>query len=152
MATSKDFVVYLQDCLRHVRSLRFKSMFGEYAMYADDVVVALVCDQTVFIKASEGTNALLAQQVKMGFPFPGAKPAYMLTEGELEDEDLMTQVIAAVLRDRVAKARKKKPATVATTVKAAKRSKASKVAKASKASKPTKRSKPAKKKAARRNV
>ena len=129
MATSKDFVVYLQDCLRHVRSLRFKSMFGEYAMYAEDTVVALVCDQTVFIKVSEGTNALLAERVKLGLPFPGAKPAYMLTEGELEDDDLMTQVIAAVLRDRVAKARKKKSV------------------KATKTSKP---SKPAKKKAARR--
>lgn len=133
MATSKDFVVYLQDCLRHVRSLRFKSMFGEYAMYADDRVVALVCDQTVFIKVSEGTNALLAERVKMGFPFPGAKPAYMLTEGELEDDELMTQVIAAVLRDRGAK--------VAKAVKPPKRSKDSK---------PVKSSKPAKKKAARR--
>jgi TfoX/Sxy family transcriptional regulator of competence genes len=141
MATSKDFVVYLQDCLRHVRSLRFKSMFGEYAMYADDMVVALVCDQTVFIKVSEGTAALLAERVKMGFPFPGAKPAYMLTEGELEDDDLMTQVIAAVLRDRVAKMRKKKPAKVAKAVKPSKRSKVSK---------PTKASTPAKKKAARR--
>jgi TfoX/Sxy family transcriptional regulator of competence genes len=133
MATSKDFVVYLQDCLRHVRSLRFKAMFGEYAMYADDVVVSLVCDQTVFIKVSEGTNALLAERVKVGAPFPGAKPAYMLTEGELEDDELMTQVIAAVLRDRVAKVRKK--------------AKASKPSKVLKASKP---SKPAKKKAARR--
>ena len=135
MATSKDFVVYLQDCLRHVRSLRFKSMFGEYAMYADDVVVSLVCDQTVFIKVSEGANALLAQRVKLGFPFEGAKPAYMLTEGELEDDDLMTQVIAAVLRDRVAKVRKKKSVKVVKPASASKRSKVSK---------------PAKKKAARR--
>ena len=141
MATSKDFVVYLQDCLRHVRSLRFKSMFGEYAMYAEDTVVALVCDQTVFIKLSDGTTALLADRVKLGLPFPGAKPAYMLTEGELEDDDLMTQVIAAVLRDRVAKVRKKKPAKVATAMKLAKRSRVSN---------PTKPSKPTKKKAARR--
>lgn len=112
MATNKDFVLYLQDCLRHVRNLRFKAMFGEYAMYVDDVVVALVCDQTVFIKTSDSTNALLAQRVKLGNAFPGAKPAYMLTEGELEDEELMTQVIAAVLRDRVAKVKpaKKKAA------------------------------------------
>ncbi len=141
MATSKDFVIYLQDCLRHVRSLRFKAMFGEYAMYADDVVVSLVCDQTVFIKVSEGTNALLAERVKVGSPFPGAKPAYMLTEGELEDDELMTQVIAAVLRDRVAKVRKKKAVKVAKTAKPSKLSKASKAINASK---------PAKKKPARR--
>ena len=121
MATGKDFVLYLQDCLRHVRSLRFKSMFGEYAMYADDVVVALVCDQTVFIKVTAGTTALLAERVKSGFPFPGAKPAYMLTEAELEDDELMTQVIAAVLRDREAKgvktAKPSKPAKAAKSVK-----------------------------------
>lgn len=99
MATSKDFIAYLQDCLRRVPDLHFRAMFGEYAMYAREVVVALVCDQTMFVKVTEGTSALLADRVKLGHPYPGAKPAYMLTEAELEDDELMPQVIAAALRD-----------------------------------------------------
>ncbi len=105
MATSKDFILYLQDCLGHVRGLRFKAMFGEYAMYANEIVVGLVCDQTVFIKVTEGTGALLAARVKLGHPYKGAKPAFMLTEGELEDNDLMAQVVVAALRDLVPKAK-----------------------------------------------
>jgi TfoX/Sxy family transcriptional regulator of competence genes len=112
MATSKDFIAYLQDCLRRVPGISFRAMFGEYAMYADGVVVALVCDQTPFIKVTEGTTALLGDRVRLGHPYPGAKPAYMLTEGELEDDELMSQVISAALRDLAARpkpARKKTP-------------------------------------------
>jgi len=74
-------------------------MFGEYAMYAHEVVVGLVCDQTVFIKVTEGTSALLTGRVGTGQPYPGAKPWFMLTEDELMDEVLISQVIAAALRD-----------------------------------------------------
>jgi TfoX/Sxy family transcriptional regulator of competence genes len=105
MATSKDFIAYLQDCLRRVPDLHFRAMFGEYAMYARDVVVALVCDQTMFVKVTDGTSALLAERVRLGHPYPGAKPAYMLTEAELEDDELMPQVIAAALRDLAGRAK-----------------------------------------------
>lgn len=105
MATSKDFIVYLQDCLARVHALRFQAMFGEYAMYVGDVVIGLVCDQTVFIKVTAGTSELLGQRVQQGHPFKGAKPAFMLTEGEIEDDELMAQVIAAALRDLPVKAK-----------------------------------------------
>ena len=105
MATSKDFIAYLQDCMRRVPDPHFRAMFGEYAMYARDVVVALVCDQTMFVKVTDGTSALLAERVRLGHPYPGAKPAYMLTEAELEDDELMPQVIAAALRDLAGRAK-----------------------------------------------
>jgi TfoX/Sxy family transcriptional regulator of competence genes len=118
MATSKDFIVYLQDALARVRGLSFRAMFGEYAMYANDVVVGLVCDQTVYIKVTEGTSVLLSKRVQFGHPFKGAKPAFMLTEGEIEDDELMAQVIAAALRDLPVKSKpsknkalRKKPAS-----------------------------------------
>jgi TfoX/Sxy family transcriptional regulator of competence genes len=105
MATGKDFIAYLQDCLRRVPDIHFRAMFGEYAMYAREVVVALVCDQTMFVKVTEGTSTLLADRVGLGYPYPGAKPAYALTEAELEDDELMPQVIAAALRDLAGRAK-----------------------------------------------
>lgn len=127
MATGKEFIAYLQDCLRYLDGLSFRAMFGEYAMYAHEVVVGLVCDQTVFVKVTEGTSALLAGRVGTGQPYPGAKPWFMLTEDELLDEPLMQQVIAASLRDRTVKA--KKPRGVAKGTRAVSSSQGSRRAK-----------------------
>ena len=104
MATGKNFIAYLEDCLSGVRGIRFKAMFGEYALYVNDVVVGLVCDQTVFIKVTEGTSLLLRGRVGTGPPFPGAKDAYVLTESELEDDELIGQVLTVAQRDLAAKA------------------------------------------------
>ena len=105
MATSKNFISYLEDCLSGVRGIRFKAMFGEYALYLNDVVVGLVCDQTLFIKMTDETSGLLKGQVKTGPPYQGAKDAYILTEGELEDDELMGRVLMAAYRDLVMKAK-----------------------------------------------
>ena len=107
MATSKNFISYLEDCLSGVRGIRFKAMFGEYALYLNDVVVGLVCDQTLFIKVTGETSRLLENRVKTGPPFPGAKNAYVLTEGELEDDEMIGRVLAAAYRDLALKANTK---------------------------------------------
>lgn len=99
MATGREYIDWLQDCLRRIDGLSFRKMFGEYAMYANEVVVGLVCDQCVYIKETQGTAALLRGRAGMGPPFPGAKPWFMLTEDELLEDELVSQVISAALRD-----------------------------------------------------
>jgi len=105
MPTSKNFIAYLDDCLRDISGTRFKAMFGEYALYLNDVVVGLVCDQTLFVRITEETSVLLHSRVKTGLPYDGARPAYALTEAELEDDDLMGRVLSAVYRDRLPRAK-----------------------------------------------
>ena len=108
MATGKNFIAYVEDCLNGVRGVRFKAMFGEYALYFNDVVVGLVCDQTVFIKVTHGTSILLKGRVDTAPPFPGGKDAFVLTESELEDHDLIGQVLAAAHCDLAMKSTPKK--------------------------------------------
>jgi TfoX/Sxy family transcriptional regulator of competence genes len=108
MPTSKNFIAYLEDCFSSIRGVRFKAMFGEYALYLNDVVVGLVCDQTVFLKRTDETSLLLKDRVKTGPPYPGAKPAYMLTESELEDDELIARVLSAAYRDLSRNLRPKK--------------------------------------------
>ncbi|MBS0614424.1 MAG: TfoX/Sxy family protein [Proteobacteria bacterium] len=121
MATGKEFIAYLQDCLRYVDGLSYRAMFGEYAMYAHDVVIGLVCDQTVFVKVTPGTSVLLDGRAGTGQPYPGAKPWFMLTEDELLDEPLMRQLVAVLLRDLpVKKARPRKTAKPTRPARAAK--------------------------------
>jgi TfoX/Sxy family transcriptional regulator of competence genes len=71
MVTSPSTV---ESLLAALRSPRFsaKAMFGEYALYADGKVVALVCDDRLFVKVHPRT-AQLAADSELAPPYPGAK-------------------------------------------------------------------------------
>jgi TfoX/Sxy family transcriptional regulator of competence genes len=59
-------------------------MFGEYALYLRGKVVALVCDDTLFVKpTAEGRAA--EPGLGEGAPYPRAKP-HLLVPGEMWDE------------------------------------------------------------------
>ena len=60
-------------------------------------VVALVCDDLLFIKPTPGALALIAQPV-MAPPYPGAKDQICL-EGALDDPDLTMAALRAVAAD-----------------------------------------------------
>jgi TfoX/Sxy family transcriptional regulator of competence genes len=44
MASDLGFVEYVCDQMRDAGRVRFRKMFGEFAVYCDERVVALVCD------------------------------------------------------------------------------------------------------------
>jgi TfoX/Sxy family transcriptional regulator of competence genes len=59
MATDKSFVEFIADQIEHVGQITFKQMFGEYALYCEGKVVALVCDNQLFIKSTVGGRAFI---------------------------------------------------------------------------------------------
>lgn len=86
--------------LEHLRSPRFsaKAMFGEYAIYADGKVVALVCDDRLHVKILPVTVEL-ADLCETGPPYPGAKPHYIVDEGQVAS---LRQLPALLLKVAVA--------------------------------------------------
>ena len=71
MATSPATIDHILDMLS-VLPLTARKMFGEYALYTVDTVVAFVCDNTLFIKPTPGALALLAG-AERGPAYPGSK-------------------------------------------------------------------------------
>ena len=73
-------------------------MFGEYALYVDGKVVALICDDQLFLKPTPAGLKLLGDVVEAP-PYPGARNYYLL-ESELDDPERVNaalQVTAAAL-------------------------------------------------------
>jgi TfoX/Sxy family transcriptional regulator of competence genes len=70
-----------------------RKMFGEFALYVDDKVVALVCDDTLFVKPTAPGKSLLGSTDDRS-PYPGAKPHFCITE-QLEDRELLRQLLLA---------------------------------------------------------
>ena len=93
--------------LRDVQGVSHRKMFGEYAIYVGDRVVALVADDQFFVKPTSAGRALLSAPVDAP-PYPGASQ-YLLIGGELDDRELMTALInATVAALPPAKPKKKK--------------------------------------------
>jgi TfoX/Sxy family transcriptional regulator of competence genes len=105
MPTKKDFAEYILDQVDDERA-RVRAMFGEYALYYDDVVVALLCDSTVYAKITEGSTAILVDN-ETGPAYPGAKPSYIVTEEQIEEKDFLSELFEAITEDLPKKKKKK---------------------------------------------
>ena len=97
MATDPATIRFLLDQMSGAGGVDARKMFGEYALYCDAKVVALVCDNTLFLKPTPGALALIANP-RYGPPYPGAKPQLVI-EDELDDPDALSRLIAAVAAD-----------------------------------------------------
>jgi TfoX/Sxy family transcriptional regulator of competence genes len=110
MATEKETVQFLLQRLRPATRFSARPMFGEYALYADGKVVALICDNLFYVKIVPASRELESLCEK-GEPYPGAKPHYIVEEGQFITLPNLSAIlfgIAAALPEK--KARKKKAA------------------------------------------
>jgi TfoX/Sxy family transcriptional regulator of competence genes len=91
MASNKDFVEFIVDNLKDAGKITFRKMFGEYAIYCNSKVVALICNDQLYIKPTEeGKNYI--GKVKEAPPYPGAKPSYLIEE-KIEDHEWLSELV-----------------------------------------------------------
>jgi TfoX/Sxy family transcriptional regulator of competence genes len=91
MASDQSFVEFIADQMGNAGLISYRKMFGEYAVYCDGKVVALVCDNQLFVKPTEGGRAYIGQ-ITEAPPYPGAK-MYFLIEDAFEDRDWISGLI-----------------------------------------------------------
>ncbi len=103
MSTSPATIDHLLDTIP--LTLTVKKMFGEYALYLDGIIVAFICDDTLFIKPTPGANAVLPD-AERGPAYPGSKD-YIIGSEALDDPDLCAR--ARALRAVAADAPPPKP-------------------------------------------
>lgn len=93
MASDQSFVDYICEQANLARELSYKKMFGEYALYLRGKVVALVCDNQLFVKPTEAGRLLLGNATE-GAPYPGAKPHFRIGD-EIDDPEQLRQLLVA---------------------------------------------------------
>jgi TfoX/Sxy family transcriptional regulator of competence genes len=96
MASDLGFVEYVCDQMRDAGMIRFRQMFGEYAVYCDEKVVALICDDQLFIKPTEVGHAFLGKPLEVP-PYTGAKPYFLIDS--LDDREGLSQLIGLTARE-----------------------------------------------------
>jgi TfoX/Sxy family transcriptional regulator of competence genes len=93
MASDIGFVEYVCEQIRGAGHVSHRRMFGEFAVYCDGKVVALVCDNQFFLKPTAPGKALL-DRIKEAPPYPGAKPYYLI-DAQLDDAEAAAAIVRA---------------------------------------------------------
>ena len=107
MASNPEFVQYIADQLAPAGQVTYHKMFGDYGVYLDGKMFALVCDDQLFIKITK-EGATLAPQLPKAPPYDGAKD-YFLYEDVDDREGMMklTCITCEALKSNPQKKRRK---------------------------------------------
>ena len=107
MSSDIDVVIHVTEQSGLGPALSHRKMFGEFALYLDGRVVALVCDNTLFVKPTTAGRALLGE-VSEHPAYPGGKPWFRVDE-VLDDRDLLQRLFIATARELPLPKPKNKP-------------------------------------------
>jgi TfoX/Sxy family transcriptional regulator of competence genes len=91
MASDLKYIEFVADQIEDAGEITYRKMFGEYALYCNDKVIALICDNQLFIKPTEGGRSFIRDIVEKP-PYPGAK-SYFLIEDKIEDREWLSQLV-----------------------------------------------------------
>jgi DNA transformation protein len=117
MTASTGFIELLQDALSGLGPVSVRRMFGGAGVYADGVMFGLVADDTLYLKADDGTQRAYEAEGLGPFMYTGggrtiAMSYWRAPERLLDDADEMTAWARAALdvarRAAAAKSRRKK--------------------------------------------
>ena len=97
MASDQDFVDFIVDQLENAGDITSRKMFGEYAIYCDGKVTALVCDNQLFVKPTEAGRSFIGEVVEAP-PYPGAKMSFLIEDG-FENRDWISNLVRITAKE-----------------------------------------------------
>ena len=97
MASDISFIEFVVDQIKNTGSITYRKMFGEYAIYCDYKIIALICKNQLFVKSTNGGRAFIGNVVEAP-PYSGAK-LYFLIEDKIEDQEWISNLIRATVKE-----------------------------------------------------
>jgi len=91
MSSDKDFIDFIVDQIKNAGVITYKKMFGEYAIYSNGKVVALVCDNQLYVKPTENGRLYIGDVVERP-AYKGAKLSFLI-EDKIEDSEWISGLV-----------------------------------------------------------
>jgi TfoX/Sxy family transcriptional regulator of competence genes len=96
VASDLDFVSFVVDQIDDDCAVTHRKMFGEYGLYSEGKMFAVICDNRLFVKPTEEGRAYIGTVVE-GSPYPGASPRFLI-EDRLEDPTWLSELVRITTR------------------------------------------------------
>ena len=107
MASDQSFVDYIVEQIQDAGEVTARKMFGEYGVFSNGKIFALICDNKLFVKPTESGRAFIKDVVEAP-PYEGAKSSFLI-EDKVEDREWLSELVRITLRELPEpKAKKKK--------------------------------------------
>jgi TfoX/Sxy family transcriptional regulator of competence genes len=91
MASQQSIADYIVEQLA-ASGVTARKMFGEYGVFADGKMVALICDDQLYVKPTEAGRAFLGPCPE-GQPYPRSKPHFLIAAERWDDSEWLTKLI-----------------------------------------------------------
>lgn len=105
MASDIGFVEFVLDQIEPDLEMTHKKMFGEYGLYSRDKILAVICDDQLFVKPTNAGRAYIGEP-EMAPPYPGAAPRFLISD-KIEDGAWLSELLR-VTYDELPAPKKKK--------------------------------------------
>jgi TfoX/Sxy family transcriptional regulator of competence genes len=111
MASDKEYVDFVLEQITNAGEITAKKMFGEYGLFSNKKIFALICDNKLFIKPTEA-GRLFIKDIVEAPPYPGAKPIFLI-EDKIEDSEWISELVRLTINElpEPKPKKKKKPKT-----------------------------------------
>jgi TfoX/Sxy family transcriptional regulator of competence genes len=90
MASDREFVRFVCEQLKDAGDISSRRMFGEAAVYLQEKVIGLVCDNQFFVKPTEPGRAKIGVPIEAA-PFPGASNWFLMAD--LDDPEFLADLV-----------------------------------------------------------
>lgn len=91
MASDPKTVAYVVDQASAGGPVNAKAMFGEYGLYLDGRMVALVCDDRLYVKPTMPGRDFVPDAEEEQ-PYPGAKPHLLVDAERWDDREWLSEL------------------------------------------------------------
>jgi len=94
MASKQGNVDFLLDQLADPGAATAKKMFGEFGIFLDGKMIAMVCDDRLFFKPTLPGRAL-GPDLAEAPPYPGGKPCLLVPEEAWDNREWLSELARA---------------------------------------------------------
>ena len=109
MSTQPSTVAFIVEQMAGAGAISARPMFGEYGVYCDGKLVALICQDQLFVKPTRAGRAFIGTPDEAP-PYRGAKSSFLISAEGLEDADWLAELIRLSAEELpLPKPKKKKP-------------------------------------------
>ena len=97
MASQQSIADYIVEQLAGT-GVTARKMFGEFGLFHEGKMVALICDDQLYVKPTGAGRAFLGDCPE-GQPYPRAKPHFQIPGERWEDSEWLTKLIELTAAD-----------------------------------------------------
>lgn len=97
MASDQEFVDFVVEQIEDAGEITAKKMFGEYGVFSNGKIFALICDNKLYMKPTEAGRSFIKDVVEAP-PYPGARLSFLI-EDKIEDREWISNLVRISLEE-----------------------------------------------------